>query len=103
VLWTEEAWAEVQALKVFERRPVMQAADELVHQAEIETGSRKPLEKPLTDLPEATWEVRIQAKHRLLYSVRPPEQDGAKQRIVEILRAIIKTRDTTEQALRRRR
>jgi hypothetical protein len=32
VRWTDEAWAEVNRLRTFERRPVIQAADELTHQ-----------------------------------------------------------------------
>jgi Txe/YoeB family toxin of Txe-Axe toxin-antitoxin module len=103
VEWTEEAWAEVHLLKVFERRPVMQAAEELAHEAETETQNRKPLREPLEELPEATWEVRIQAKHRLLYCVYRVEEGENEQKTVEILRAIIKDRESTTGALRRKR
>ena len=39
------------------------------------------------------WEVRVQARHRLLYGIYR----------VAILRAIIKDRETTAQAVRRKR
>ena len=89
--------------QVFERRPVLQAADKLAHQAETESENRKPLREPLQDLPDATWEVRIQAKHRLLYCVYRVDESENQQKTVEILRAIIKERETTAEALRRRR
>jgi hypothetical protein len=88
---------------VFERRPVMRAADELAYQAEVETRNRKPLRRPLADLPDATWEVRIRSKHRLLYGIYRVIDDENEQKTVEILRAIIKEAETTENALRSER
>jgi hypothetical protein len=38
--WATEAWTEVQALRVFDRRAIMQAVAELAHQAESETQNR---------------------------------------------------------------
>ena len=103
VEWTEEAWAEVQGLSVFERRSLMGAVQELRHQAETETLNRKRLTEPLELLPDATWEVRVRGRHRLLYAVRPRSGGPDEQQTVEILRAIIKERETTAEALRRRR
>jgi Txe/YoeB family toxin of Txe-Axe toxin-antitoxin module len=103
VRWTAEAWAEVNSLKVFERRPVMRAVDELAYQAEVETRNRKLLREPIADLPDATWEVRIRSRHRLLYAVYRVTELETQQRTVEILRAIIKDTETTERAIRRER
>jgi len=103
VEWAPEAWAEVHALKVFERRPIMRAADELAYEAEVETRNRKPLRRPIDDLPAATWELRIRSKHRLLYGIYRVFEDEREQRIVEILRAIIKETESTEDSLRRER
>jgi len=64
VNWAPEAWEEVHALAVFERRPIMRAADELAYHAEVETRNRKPLRRLLEELPAATWEVRIRSKYR---------------------------------------
>jgi hypothetical protein len=61
------------------------------------------LRRPLDDLPAATWELRIRSKHRLLYGIYRVVDDEKEPQIVEILRAIIKETDTTEQALRRER
>jgi hypothetical protein len=101
VEWLAEAWAEVMALKVFVRRPVMRAADELAFQAEVETRNRKPLRQPIADLPDATWEVRILSKYRLLYGIYRAGEGEMQQRTVEILRAIIKKTETTDSFLRR--
>ena len=103
VEWTAEAWVEVHLLRVFERRAVMRAVDELAHQAEVQTRNRKPLRHPLEELPAATWEVRVRSRHRLLYSVRIVAEGGTQRRTVEILRAIIKGTDTTERALGKER
>lgn len=88
---------------MFERRPIMRAADELAYQADVETRNRKPLRRPLEDLPAATWELRIRSRHRLLYGIYRVIEDEKEQGIVEILRAIIKENETTEKALRRNR
>jgi len=58
-----EAWTEVHLLRVFERRAVMRAVDELSHQAELETRNRKPLRHPIAELPDATWEVRVPPRY----------------------------------------
>lgn len=81
----------------------MRAADDLAYQAEVETRNRKPLRRPLDDLPAATWELRVRSRYRLLYGIYRVIEDEKEQRIVEILRAIIKKTDTTDDALRRQR
>jgi Txe/YoeB family toxin of Txe-Axe toxin-antitoxin module len=103
VEWATEALTEVQALRVFDRRAILQAAAELAHQAESETHNRKLLREPLEDLPEATWEVRVQARHRLLYAIYGVVEGENEQKTVQILRAIIKDRETTAQAVRKKR
>ena len=81
----------------------MRVADELTHQAEVETRNRKHLHEPLVDLPEATWEARVRGKHRLLYRVvSGPASGEGNQQTVEILRAIIKRRETTSEVLWRK-
>ena len=99
VEWTAEAWTEVHLLRVFERRAVMRAVDELADQAEVETRNRKPLSRPIAELPDATWEVRVRSRYRLLYGIRRTAEGETERRTVEILRAIIKGTDTTERAL----
>ena len=81
----------------------MHAADALVYEAELETRNRKPLQRPIEDLPTATWELRVRSKHRLLYGVYRVVDGEKESRIVEILRVIIKETETTEKALRRER
>jgi Txe/YoeB family toxin of Txe-Axe toxin-antitoxin module len=100
--WAPEAWAEVHALKVFERRSVMQAAEGLMRGAETETPNRKRLKEPLDEIPEATWEVRIQGKHRLFYCIGVVAGDK-EQKTVRIMRAIIKNTETTAEALGRKK
>lgn len=102
VEWTEEAWAEVEELAVFERRAVLHAVEALRYQAETATRNRKPLSEPLQLLPEATWEVRVGGKFRVLYAVHAASEASEDQKTVEILRAIIKERETTAEALRRK-
>ena len=103
VLWNPEAWAEVNALSAFARRPVRHAVVDLRHQAEVETRNRKRLLEPLAELPDATWEVRVQGRYRLLYCVRRDIVEGVNiVPTVEILRAIIKGTETTSEVLRRK-
>lgn len=103
VEWTTEAWTEVHLLRVFERRAVMRAVDELSRQAEIDTRNRKPLRHPIAELPDATWEVRVRSRYRLLYRIRGPAEGETERRTVEILRAIIKGTETTERSLGKQR
>ena len=103
VEWTAEAWTEVNLLRVFERRAVMRAVDELAHQAEVESRNRKPLRHPIAELPDATWEVRVRSNHRVLYAIRRMAEGETERRTVVILRAIIKGTDTTERALGKQR
>ena len=92
---------EAHLLSAFERRAIMRAASDLASGAEIESRRRKRLREPLDDLPEATWQVRVRGRHRLLYCVRM--ETGHPLRTVEILRVIIKERETTADSLRRYR
>jgi mRNA-degrading endonuclease RelE of RelBE toxin-antitoxin system len=71
-------------------RPVVQAIRRLSRDAEIANRNRKPLRVLLSELPDATWELRV-GKHRILYEVRNPAT-------VRILRVIIK-RGTTAESL----
>jgi hypothetical protein len=63
------------------------AVDALAHQALVETINRKPLREPLSTLPDATWEVRVD-RHRVLYRI-----DAG---TVRVLRVILKTATTGE-------
>jgi hypothetical protein len=103
VEWTEEALEELRALKVFDQRAVLRAVAALAYQAETQTRHRRPLREPLADLPGATWELRVRARHRILYCIhRVSAGDGAGE-TVEILRATIKEGETTAEAVRRQR
>jgi mRNA-degrading endonuclease RelE of RelBE toxin-antitoxin system len=87
---SEDANTELEHLRAFDRRPIVQAIRGLSRDAEIATRNRKPLRVPLSELPDATWELRV-GKHRILYEVRNPAT-------VRILRVIIK-RGTTAESL----
>jgi mRNA-degrading endonuclease RelE of RelBE toxin-antitoxin system len=85
--WAPLATMELDALRSFDRPAIRRAVDELRHQALAETTNRKPLQAPLSALPEATWQIRI-GRHRVLYRI-----DG---RTVRILRVILKAGTTGE-------
>jgi len=85
VVIDEEARAELLAIRVFYRRPIVQAVRALGFLAETETRNRKRLAAPLDLLPDATWECRV-GSFRVLYRV-----DG---RIARVLRVIIKAGTT---------
>ena len=89
--WDPRAEAELEALHVFDSRPIVQAVRELSHQAETETRNRKPLLHPIDDVPEAAWEIRV-VEHRVLYEVKEGQT-------VRILRVILKGRHTTREAV----
>ena len=85
--WTTRATSELRRLRAFDRSPIRRAVAALEQQAVAETINRKPLREPLSALPEATWEVRVD-RHRVLYRV-----DGG---TVRVLRVILKTGTTGE-------
>jgi hypothetical protein len=67
LVWDEEAKAELAALRPFRRKSIVDTVEvQLRHQPDVETRNRKPLRRPLRELPEATWELRIQGGHRVL-------------------------------------
>lgn len=70
-----------------DRPPIRRAVAALEHQAVSETINRKPLREPLSALPEATWEVRVD-RHLVLDRV-----DGG---TVRVLRVILKVGTTGE-------
>ena len=85
--WTARAAAELDELRAFDRPPIRRAVGALEHQALMETINRKPLREPLSALPEASWEVRVD-RYRVLYRV-----DGG---TVRVLRVILKVGTTGE-------
>jgi hypothetical protein len=91
IQWDPRAEAELEAIHVFDSRPIVQAVRELAHQAETETRNRKPLLHPIEDVPQASWEVRV-VEHRVLYEVKEGQT-------VRILRVILKGRQTTGEAV----
>jgi mRNA-degrading endonuclease RelE of RelBE toxin-antitoxin system len=93
IRWSDDAWADLQALPAFHRRRVANAVDNLVHGAEITTRNRKRLDRILPGLEDAEWNMRV-GDFRVLYRI----VDG---RIARILRVILKGTATTEQALGR--
>jgi mRNA-degrading endonuclease RelE of RelBE toxin-antitoxin system len=60
----------------------------LKHQAEQPTRNRRPLVKPVSWCPYATWQLRV-GQYRVLYSVH--------ERTVCLLRVTLKERRTTEE------
>jgi len=95
VVWDEEAKAELAALSAFGRRLVVGAIGvSLRHQPDVETRNRKPLRQPLPEVPDASWELRIQGDHRALYRI-------ADHRTVRILRVILKGTATLAEAVGR--
>ena len=79
---------ELEQLRPFDRRPIVQALRLLSHQAETETRNRKRLRRPLEGVPSDTWELRI-GIHSVLYEVRA-------HATVRVLRVIIKKGTTAE-------
>jgi mRNA-degrading endonuclease RelE of RelBE toxin-antitoxin system len=97
VEFSGEAQADLRAMSAFRRLPVVRARAELEHQAELETQQRKPLTRPIGDLPDATWEARV-GDYRAFYCVR---SETTAQRTVTVLRVILKGTSTTQWALNR--
>jgi len=85
---SDRALDELEHLRPFEERPIIQAIRILSRQAETVTQNRKRLREPLEHLPDATWELRV-GRHRVFYEIR----DRA---TVRVLRVIIKTGTTSE-------
>ena len=90
--WSEQATAEIQALRSFYRPPILVAVAELVHQAETETRNRKRLQRAEVppEYPDPTWEIRV-GEHRVFYSVE--------QETVRILGVKLKGTRTTGEIL----
>ena len=80
-------------LPAFWRRRIAAAVEQLAHQAEIETRNRKRLRRPVYDLWDAEWNIRV-GDLRVLYRII----DG---RIAQVLRVILKGTATTDDALGR--
>lgn len=97
IAWDEGAKAELAALTAFWRRIIIDTVErQLRYQPDVETRHRKPLREHLNDLPDATWELRVQSELRVLYWI-------ADQRTVAILRVILKGGATLAGAVERGR
>ena len=84
LVWDEEARSELAALGAFRRKIIVDVVErQLRYQPDVETRNRKPLREPLPEVPEASWELRIQGEHRALYRI-------ADARTVRVLRVILK-------------
>jgi len=81
---------DLEALRPFDARTVVEAIRELRYEAEVRTRKRKPLKAAIAGVPNASWELRV-GDHRALYEVR-------KDRIVRMLRVILKGRRTIDEA-----
>jgi hypothetical protein len=100
--WDPRAEAELETLRVFDSRPIVQAVEELQHHAETRTRNRKPLDEPIAQLPEASWELRV-GEHRVFYELRMRESsadsmtanDATTRKTVRVLRVILKGRQST--------
>ena len=85
---SQHANQELEALRPFDRRPVVAAIRTLYHQAEVPARNRKPLRSPVEGLPMPAWQLRV-GRHRVFCEVVPPAT-------VHILRVIIKEGTTAE-------
>jgi Txe/YoeB family toxin of Txe-Axe toxin-antitoxin module len=82
-------------LRPFERKIIVETVErQLRDQPDIETRNRKPLREPLRELPDASWELRIQGEHRALYRIADPST-------VRVLRVILKGTATLSDAVKR--
>lgn len=93
IIWADEARDELERVPIFRRAAIVAAVGALRLLADQPTKNRKPLEKPLAALPDATWEVRID-DWRVLYRI-------VDARTVRLLRVIFKGRAPTDVAIRR--
>ena len=82
---------ELDRLKPFEARSILEAIRQLRYEAEIATRNRKPLRSVIVSVPEASWELRV-GDYRVLYAVR-------NRRLVRLLRVIFKGRLTMNEAV----
>jgi hypothetical protein len=95
IVWDEEAKSELAALNSFRRKIIVDVVErQLRHQPDVETRNRKPLREPLPDVPEASWELRIQGDTRVLYWI-------ADRGTVGVLRVILKGTSPLADSLRR--
>jgi len=85
-----EAQRDVEALRAFEARQIMEALRSLRYEAEVQTRHRKPLRAAMPAIPDASWELRV-GDYRALYQVQ-------KDRTVRVLRVILKGRATIDEA-----
>ena len=92
--WTIESTADTAKVHVFARKLVIKTVEQFRHQAEMPTRQRKPLRRPIPDLPEATWEARVAGEYRILYCIK----EGP---AVRVLRVILKGTAALAQAIRR--
>ena len=92
--WSDDAKADLRRVSVFARKPIFLFVERLRYEADVETRSRKPLKRPLPEIPEATWEGHVMGDYRVLYRIN----EG---RTVRILRAIMKGTETLSEAIRR--
>jgi hypothetical protein len=95
LVWDHEATAELGALRPFQRKIVVAAVERhLRYEPDVETRNRKPLREPLPELPDASWELRVQGEHRVLYRI-----GGVGT--VRVLRVILKGTATLADAVTR--
>jgi mRNA-degrading endonuclease RelE of RelBE toxin-antitoxin system len=85
-----EAQRDLEGLRAFDVRSVVEALRQLRYEAEIEARNRKPLRAPIPAVSEASWELRV-GDYRALYRVQ-------KDRTVRVLRVILKGRRTIDEA-----
>lgn len=85
-----EAERDLEQLRPFDVRPIVQAIRELRYEAEVETRHRKPLRGVIPTVPAASWELKV-GDYRVLYQVQ-------KGRTVRVLRVILKGRRTINEA-----
>jgi hypothetical protein len=76
------------AIEAFDRARVRTAVLVLAEQADVLARNRRPLDRPISWCPEATWQLRS-GEHRVLYRIEGRE--------VLALRVLLKGSRTTEE------
>jgi mRNA-degrading endonuclease RelE of RelBE toxin-antitoxin system len=81
---------DLEELRAFDARTIVDAMRALRYEAEAPTRPRKPLKASIPAVPDASWELRI-GDYRALYQVR-------KDRTVRVLRVTLKRRRAIDEA-----
>jgi mRNA-degrading endonuclease RelE of RelBE toxin-antitoxin system len=88
ILYAETYREDFLAIDAFDRARIRTAVLVLRDQADIPSRNRRPLDRPISWCPEATWQMRS-GDHRVLYRIE--------DEVVLALRVLLKGARTTEE------